>query len=162
MFYLSPSRLSQEREPGPVQYRKPRSVSTAVTTQGHQTTPLRISKSHDDLLSPFKLDNGPTASGLADPASSIVVTDTSRTEPPSSTKKNNTLPKSYRSQPPSLLDLKGHHSSSGGVHSASSEGSSHLLSPDSIPEGRGVVMVSPGFKRKFSRGHKKASSLGTK
>ena len=73
-------------------------------------------------------------------------------------KKNSTLPNNFRDKPPNLLDFKSSRSHSG----AASSSSSHLLSPVDIPEGRGVVTVSPGFKRKFHRGHKKASSLGSK
>ncbi|XP_064395483.1 ras-specific guanine nucleotide-releasing factor RalGPS1-like [Halichondria panicea] len=158
-------KLSKEREPDLVQNNtKPRSVSIAAT-QVHQTT-LRASKSYEDLLSPSHPNLEPratTPSCPVDPTSSIVVTDTSKTE--KSQKKPRTLPNTNRRTggPPLILDIKGpkHQHPNSRVHSTPTEGSAHLLSPDSIHEGRGVFTVSPGFKRKFTRGHKKASSLGT-
>ena len=157
-------RLSKEREPDLVQYNtKPRSVSI-VATQVHQTI-LRASRSHEDFLSPFNPNPEPkttTPSNPVDPTSSIVVTDTEQPQI-----KTRTLPNTNRrgaGGPALVLDIKGlkHQHPNSRVHSSPAEGSAHLLSPDSILEGRGVVTVSPGFKRKFTRGHKKASSLGTK
>jgi len=150
-------RLSQEREPNAVHFSKQRSASSfasKVTSPGRSSSPaaLRLSKSHEDILSPFNKT----------PQQTLSIPQTTDQEQ-SKTKKNRTLPNSFRDSGPlkiEISDKKTQRPPTG--KRVQSEESGNLLSPVDVPERRGVVALSPSVKRKFIKGHKKASSLGSK
>ena len=177
-------RLSQQLEPDPVVLRKPRSTTCTTNDNPSPTQQLRTSKSHEDLLSPFSksaMDSLTAADtklwtpqphhkqlGVAQSAGAKVTVTFNGS--PSTTKKISTLPSNFRGVSFSGVEAM-KHSVQPHPHrfkSAPSERSMDLLTPTESPVHGGSLVggggrggVSP-HKRRFTRGHKKAQSLGSK